>query len=67
MIAKLRACEYALANGVDDVVIVDGRNAALASAAGDTPQSATRLVGGRTAKDAGETSASGATVRMVTA
>ena len=25
MIAKLRACEHALANGVDDVVIVDGR------------------------------------------
>jgi len=27
MIAKLRACEEALAGGVDDVVIVDGRDA----------------------------------------
>ena len=26
MIAKLRACEHALAGGVDDVVIVDGRD-----------------------------------------
>jgi acetylglutamate kinase len=45
MIAKLRACEHALAAGVDDVVIVDGRNAnALTSAAGDAvPPSATRI------------------------
>ena len=28
MIAKLRACEHALASGVDDVVIVDGRDRA---------------------------------------
>lgn len=35
MIAKLRACEHALASGVDDVVIVDGRDAeVLAAAAG---------------------------------
>jgi hypothetical protein len=66
MIAKLRACEYALANGVDEVVIVDGRGAALASAAGDAPQSATRLVGGP-AGNAGEANLGGATVRMVTA
>jgi len=26
MIAKLRACEHALASGVNDVVIVDGRD-----------------------------------------
>ena len=67
MIAKLRACEYALANGVNEVVIVDGRGAALASAAGDAPQSATRLVGGRAAKDAGEADSGGVKVRMVTA
>jgi len=47
MIAKLRACEQALAAGVDDVVIVDGRDAgALAEAAtSTTPPRATRLVG----------------------
>ena len=46
MIAKLRACEYALAHGVDDVVIVDGRDgAALETAAlAETPPSGTRLV-----------------------
>jgi len=46
MIAKLRACEHALAAGVDDVVIVDGRDrAALESAAtGVVPGSATRIV-----------------------
>lgn len=46
MIAKLRACEHALAGGVDDVVIVDGRDrAALVSAADSAaPQRATRLV-----------------------
>ena len=45
MIAKLRACEHALSGGVDDVVIVDGRDrAALAGAASDTaPVKATRL------------------------
>ncbi len=45
MIAKLRACERALANGVGEVVIVDGRDgAALESAAtGAAPASATRL------------------------
>ena len=48
MIAKLRACEHALAGGVDDVVIVDGRDgSALAAAASDgTPANATRLVSG---------------------
>jgi acetylglutamate kinase len=45
MIAKLRACEHALAGGVDDVVIVDGRDgAALVAAAGDAaPMAATRI------------------------
>jgi acetylglutamate kinase len=48
MIAKLRACEHALAAGVDDVVIVDGRDrAALTAAAGSrTPTSATRITAG---------------------
>jgi acetylglutamate kinase len=46
MIAKLRACEYALAHGVGDVVIVDGRDGtALETAAlGTAPATATRLV-----------------------
>jgi len=47
MIAKLRACEHALTGGVEDVVIVDGRNrtALEAAAVSDAPVSATRLVG----------------------
>jgi acetylglutamate kinase len=45
MIAKLRACEHALAAGVDDVVIVDGRDgAALEAAATTVPPKATRLI-----------------------
>jgi len=46
MIAKLRACEHALAGGVDDVVIVDGRDAAalIAAAEDQTPIRATKLV-----------------------
>ena len=46
MIAKLRACEHALAGGVDDVVIVDGRDrtALEGAAASAAPASATRLV-----------------------
>ena len=46
MIAKLRACEQALAVGVDDVVIVDGRTAETlaAAAASSVPAAATRLV-----------------------
>ena len=46
MIAKLRACDHALASGVDDVVIVDGRDpsALAAAAAGAIPRNATRLV-----------------------
>jgi acetylglutamate kinase len=45
MVAKLRACEHALAAGVEDVVIVDGRKAEAlaAAAASETPASATRL------------------------
>jgi acetylglutamate kinase len=46
MIAKLRACEEAIALGVDDVVIVDGgnREALRAAASGGMPPSATRIV-----------------------
>ena len=46
MIAKLRACEHALASGVDDVVIVDGRDrtALVGAADGAAPAKATRLV-----------------------
>jgi acetylglutamate kinase len=46
MIAKLRACEHALARGVEDVLIVDGRDgpALVAAATGTTPTNATRLV-----------------------
>ena len=46
MIAKLRACEEALANGVGDVVIVDGLDAAALDAAAldRAPASATRIV-----------------------
>jgi acetylglutamate kinase len=46
MIAKLRACEHALAGGVDDVVIVDGRqlSAIEAAAVSGAPPAATRLV-----------------------
>jgi acetylglutamate kinase len=46
MIAKLRACEHALASGVDDAVIVDGRDreALRAAASGAVPASATRIV-----------------------
>ena len=46
MIAKLRACEHALAGGVDDVVIVDGRDSAAieAAAGGSVPGESTRLV-----------------------
>ena len=49
MIAKLRACEHALAGGVDDVVIVDGRDRAALERPrrGDAPASATRLIGER--------------------
>jgi len=45
MVAKLRACEYAVNHGVGDVVIVDGRDlAALEAVTGDgAPRSATRL------------------------
>jgi acetylglutamate kinase len=50
MIAKLRACEHALASGVQDVLIVDGRDrvALEAAAAGSTPATATRIVGVKT-------------------
>ncbi len=48
MIAKLRACESALAAGVEDVIVVDGRDgAALVSAvSSESPARATRLVAG---------------------
>jgi len=46
MIAKLRACEQAIAGGVGDVVIVDGRDGATleAAATGAVPVSATHVV-----------------------
>ena len=46
MIAKLRACEHALAGGVDDVVIVDGRDrqALEGAATSVAPAAASRLV-----------------------
>ena len=46
MVAKLRACELALAKGVGDVVIVDGRNRLdlVAAALEAPPDRATRLV-----------------------
>jgi acetylglutamate kinase len=46
MIAKLRACEQALAHGAQDVVIVDGRDRATLEAAvlAEAPAAATRLV-----------------------
>ena len=46
MIAKLRACEQALAAGVGDVLIVDGRDGAAiaAAASGAVPPSTTRVV-----------------------
>jgi acetylglutamate kinase len=48
MIAKLRACEHALAHGVGDVVIVDGRDgpALEAAALEAAPPNATRLLAG---------------------
>ena len=47
MIAKLRACEHALAGGVDEVVIVDGRDQAALEAAAThaAPERATVLAG----------------------
>ena len=46
MIAKLRACEHALAGGVEDVVIVDGRDRAALEAAVTSvdPVAGTRIV-----------------------
>ena len=46
MIAKLRACEQAIAAGVGDVVIIDGRDGSAieAAATGALPANATRLV-----------------------
>jgi acetylglutamate kinase len=47
MIAKLRACERAIAAGVGDVLIIDGRDesALEAAAAGSVPAGATRIAG----------------------
>ena len=47
MIAKLRACAHAIAAGVGDVVIVDGRDASAleATTTGAVPASATRIAG----------------------
>jgi acetylglutamate kinase len=51
MVAKLRACTHALANGVDDVVIVDGRDSVVLAAAATSaaPASATRITAGASA------------------
>jgi acetylglutamate kinase len=51
MIAKLRACEQALAAGVGDVVIIDARSGAaiVAAASGGSPAGATRIAGLRPA------------------
>jgi acetylglutamate kinase len=45
MIAKLRACDEALLSGVEDVVIVDGRegHALVAAATSESPASGTRM------------------------
>jgi acetylglutamate kinase len=45
MVAKLKACERALAGGVDEVMIVDGRDGAAleAAAGGSAPPNATRM------------------------
>jgi acetylglutamate kinase len=50
MIAKLRACEQAIAAGVGDVLIVDGRDEAAidAALAGAVPGNATRIAGLKT-------------------
>ena len=50
MIAKLRACQQAIAAGVGDVVIVDGRDGAAleAAAAGRIPDRATRIADAKT-------------------
>jgi acetylglutamate kinase len=50
MIAKLRACEEAIAGGVGDVVIFDGRDElAIEEAVGDgVPARATRMAGLKT-------------------
>ena len=47
MIAKLGACQHALASGVDEVVIVDGRDGAAleAAATGAVPAGATQIAG----------------------
>lgn len=50
MIAKLRACEQAIAAGVGDVLIIDGRDGSAieASATGAVPANATRIAGLKT-------------------
>jgi acetylglutamate kinase len=47
MIAKLRACDEAIAAGVGDVVIFDGRDGSAIDAvvAGGAPAAATRITG----------------------
>jgi acetylglutamate kinase len=48
MVAKLRACSHAVTSGVDEVVIVDGRDSANLRAAldGEVPGSATQVIAG---------------------
>ncbi len=57
MIAKLRACTDALASGVGDVLIVDGRDGAAleAAAVANAPATATRLVPSPSPVPAGHT------------
>jgi acetylglutamate kinase len=48
MVAKLRACEHAIARGVEEVIIVDGRDpdALVEAAIGTVPATATRITTG---------------------
>jgi len=50
MVAKLRACEQAVAAGVGDAVIIDGRDdsAIVAAAKGEVPPGSTRVTGRNT-------------------
>ena len=64
MVAKLRACEHALAAGVEEVLIVDGRDGRALAAAidGVVPASATQVVRRAEAVPHGARSVGGATL-----
>jgi acetylglutamate kinase len=55
MVAKLRACEHAAAHGVDDVLIVDGRDRAsiVGAASGEAGAAMTRIAVNRSPAGAG--------------